>query len=49
MENQVVKALQNHLTLLKTVMNNCTKACADMLEVLGQPLIDDTHVRYLRD
>lgn len=49
MENQVVKALQNHLNLLKTVMNNCTKACADMLEVLGQTLIDDTHVRHLSD
>lgn len=49
MEKQVVKALQNHLALLNSVMNNCTNPDAGVVEILGQELIDETHRRHSRD
>ena len=49
MESQVVKALQNHLTLLNSVINNCTTCDASVVEILGQALIDETHRRHSHD
>lgn len=49
MEKQVVKALQNHLALLNSVVNNCTNPEPNVVEILGQELIDETHRRHSRD
>ncbi len=49
MENQVVNALQNHLALLNSVMNNCTNPEPNVVEILGKSLIADTYNRHSRD
>lgn len=49
MEKQVVKALQNHLTLLNSVMNNCTNATHETVAIVGQELIDSIKSQASRD
>lgn len=49
MENRVVKALQNHLTLLNTMIDNCANIAVSVAEVLGRELMADNYHRHSWD